>query len=307
MKFWQGSCIWFHRLALVAISTGVLTLTPAIAAINCTGNLSATEAIICKDSWLQELDQRLNMAYSKAIKVAIDKQALIRDQRKWLHETRDRCVERNCINLAYLPRIERLETSYKVNKDLHLAIAQGINESNLSSQESKTTCAKLSKLADDGHITSLIVHGHEQGNLDSQNVEEGWFFTNDDKKALRARKSLFVYGEDVKTIYKLKLTKNGAPVRFARFYQSGAEQSSWRIFNLSIILNPEDQDNGIDKVAGLDVDDTRWAEGLDSPIFYNGRYFIFSTSDVASMISWVRPNGRIRPLCFWDKEGTRLP
>lgn len=304
MKFRFEFLAW---VILVAIGMNALLSTPVFAGINCAKNLSPTEVIICKDPWLQKLDRRMNVAYDKAIEVALDKQAFIRDQQQWLRETRDRCGDSNCINLAYLPRIERLKFSYELNKDLHLAITQGINESDISRQESKEICTNLAKMAADGRIGNLFIHGFEQGNLDSQNIEDGWVFTDEDRNAIRARKSLFVYGEDVKVIYKLKLTKNGAPVRFATFYNWGAEQPLWRIFNLSIVSNPEDKDNGIDEVVGLGVDETMWARELDRPIFFHGRYFIFSTSDVASMVSWIRPNGRIRPLCFWEKGGKIVP
>jgi uncharacterized protein len=296
----------FHRIILVALLLiGFSISLPTIAAINCSGNLSPTETIICKDPWLIELDGRLNKAYGKAIKVALNKQAFIRDQQEWLQQTRDRCIDSNCINLAYLSRITSLETSYELNKDLHLAITQGINESDLSSQESQEVCDSLAKLAANGRIDKLAIHGHKQETLDSLNVEEGWVFTNEDKKKLNARKSLFLYGTgSAEVIYKLKLTKNGDPVRFASFYSWGAEASSWNVFNLSIILDPEDEDNGIDEVDGMDVDDIRWAYygGGDKPLFYRGRYFLFTSSKLKSMISWVKPNGRIRPLCLWDNN-----
>jgi uncharacterized protein len=294
-----------NRLIQTVLFGALLAPLPTIAAISCSGSLSPAEAIICKDSWLQELDNKLNEAYSKAIKVTLNKQAFIRDQREWLHQIRDRCSDSNCINLAYLPRIEKLETSYDLNKDLHLAISQGINENDLSSKESQAICDSLAKLAADGRIDELAIHGYKQKVLDSLGIEDGWIFTNEDRKKLNARKSLFVYGTgSADVIYKLKLTRNGDPVRFASFYSWGAEASSWQVFNLSIILNPDDEDNGIDKVEGMDVDDIRWAYygGGDKPIFYRGRYFLYTSSNLASMISWVRPNGRTRPLCLWNKD-----
>jgi uncharacterized protein len=306
MKSGLGMLAWARRLILVAMCTGALASPPVFAAINCAGNLSPTEAIICKGPWLKELDQRLNKAYGKAIKVTLDKQTFIHDQQQWLRETRDRCGDSNCINLAYLSRIQRLETSYALNNDLHLAITQGIKESDLSDQEAKEVCASFAQLAVDGHINELAIHGHKQETLDTLNVEDGWVFTKEDRGKLNSRKNLFLYGTGgAEVIYKLKLTRNGEPVRFASIYSWGAEASSWRVFNLSIILNPEDKDNGIDDVAGMDVDDMRWAYygGGDKPIFYHGRDFLLSSSDLASMISWVRPNGRIRPLCLWDKDG----
>lgn len=288
---------------------GFSAYSPSWAAINCAENLTPSEAIICKDSWLQELDERLNKAYSKAIKVALDKQAFIRDQKEWLRNTRDRCGDVNCMNLAYLPRIEKLETYYELNKDLHFAITQGINESDLTSQESQEVCNSLAKLAADGRIDELAIKGHKQEPIDSLDVNDGWNYTSEDRKKLNARKSLFLYGTgSADVIYKLKLTRNGDPVRFASFYSWGAEASSWNVFNLSIILNPDDEDNGIDKVDSMDVDDIRWAYygGGDKPIFYRGRYFLYTSSNLASMVSWVRPNGRTRPLCLWDKEVKKI-
>ena len=199
---------WLHRFMFLLLGFSAPSLSWA--AIICTANLTPSEAIICKDSWLQELDERLNKAYSKAIKVALDKQAFIREQKEWLRNTRDRCGDSTCINLAYLPRIKKLETSYELNKDLHFAITQGINESDLTSQESQEVCNSLAKLAADGRISELAINGHKQEPIDSLDVDDGWNFTDEDRKKLNARKSLFLYGTgSADVIYKLKLTKNG--------------------------------------------------------------------------------------------------
>lgn len=305
MKSPLGMCAWCSRYIFVVSIFGFFAPTTVHASMNCAGKLSPSEEIICKDPWLQELDDRLNKAYSRAIKVAHNKQAFIHDQQEWLRTTRDRCTDYNCLNLAYLPRIEKLITSYELNKDLYLAKTQGIDESNLSDQEGKDVCASLAKFAGNGHINELAIQGRTQETLEApNNVEDGWLFTQDDENKIQARKSLFLHGGSVTVIYKLLLRNNGEPVRFASFYSWGAEQSSSQVFNLSIIEDPDNEDNGIDVVAGMDVDDTRWAHygGTDKPIFYHGRYYLFTESDLASMVSWVRPDGRTRPICFWYRS-----
>lgn len=75
------------------------------ASFNCARATSAAEEKICTNSELSELDSELGRLYTIEKK---SNPSLISDQKRWLHETRDRCESIECLKRVYLLRISEI-------------------------------------------------------------------------------------------------------------------------------------------------------------------------------------------------------
>jgi uncharacterized protein len=291
----------FHILLLVLVFNTFSLPVAVKAAMRCDGKLSPSEAIICVDPELKRLDEILNSTFQYTLNVVYNKSGLKDEQRKWLATLRDGCKDKECFIRVYIARINEL--GYMQIETLRVI------EKQLSNQEAKDVCLSLADLADNNRLSLLSVPGKNQFSLNENDVKAGWG-VNDKEKALLLKGYLNSNGPEV--IYKLKLKPSGEPVRFAKFF-TGGTCSSDQVFNLSYILNAKYGDYGtygIDDVSDTD-DEIRWAYwgGGDYPIIYRGRYFIVTAHlanlDRVNMISWIKPNGKIRPLCLLKVESTQ--
>jgi len=77
------------------------------ASFDCAKATSAVETKICTDAELSELDGELGRLYTTEKNTNT---SLVRGQKQWLHETRDRCESIECIKNAYSLRISEIRT-----------------------------------------------------------------------------------------------------------------------------------------------------------------------------------------------------
>jgi uncharacterized protein len=96
----------FCLCALIAIF--VIPTAIRAASFNCSKASTKTEKAICSDPMLSRLDEDMAAAYSKALKTS-DRDAVKKEQRKWLKEILAPCIEdKACIRKAYENRLRQL-------------------------------------------------------------------------------------------------------------------------------------------------------------------------------------------------------
>ena len=93
-----------YALVLIALSFGAISTQAA--SFDCAKAVSAVEKLICENPALSDLDEQMARAYRE--KVAIDPELSRTEQRVWISETRNRCVDGGCLYTAYRNRINTL-------------------------------------------------------------------------------------------------------------------------------------------------------------------------------------------------------
>lgn len=174
----------------------------------------------------------------------------------------------------------------------------------LSNDEARALCGSLATVADEQGLKELAIPGNEPWVYVPGKERAGWTLSSEDLARLAARE--LYWSKEIQTLYKLRPTPKSHPILFAAF-STGGTCASEHVFNIPQLLDPQVRDEGIDNVDDPD-ELIRWAYwgGGDYPIFYRGRYFMvvsaFTDRDRVNMISWIKPDGRIRPLCLLSAE-----
>ncbi|MEZ5614397.1 MAG: lysozyme inhibitor LprI family protein [Rhodocyclaceae bacterium] len=279
----------------------LLAVTEVQAGDRCAGtqpNWAETE--ICTDQHLMSLDEALNNAYSLVRQSVPDKSGLRNTQLKWLRLIRDGCTSKECLERVYQERLTELSEL--------LISAVRPSEKPLSNNEAEETCKALAVLADNERLVSLAIPGKNQWQLDEKSTKAGWSISQEEKAKLEAHESY--WSNEPRTVYRLRLTAKGSPTRFASF-STGGTCASYQVFNIPYLLSSKGDDVGVDDVSDPE-EEIRWAYwgGGDYPIFYRGHYFMI-TSDLSNknrvnMISWIKPDGRQRPLCLLSAKNTKM-
>lgn len=96
-------------LLAVGIAAGVLAPEARAAGFDCSKASTAVEKAICGDPKLSSLDEELSAAYSKALSSAVDRDAMKAEQRRWLTQVRNKCVDALCLEEAYRVRFTEID------------------------------------------------------------------------------------------------------------------------------------------------------------------------------------------------------
>lgn len=288
-----------HRLILMWLPLLALVLplalgsTTAHARDRCSASkLSREDVEFCAGLRVKEVDDAMNRALRLALTVVADPKALRLQHQKWQRNVRDKCSGRECLLRVYQTRTAALGRV--------IATSAKVTDQPLSNQDAQNTCEALAGLADRQRLSSLALPGMDQWPFADTAPPSDSAYTPQEKARLQARD--LGWPAEARTIYLLRLAPGAAPTRFASFF-TGGSCPAYQTFNLPYLLEAKNGDLGIDKVA--DGDELfRWAYlgGGDYPIFHQGRNFIVTADlanpDKATMVSWVKPDGRTRPLCM---------
>lgn len=123
LRQWKGGSV--KRITWVFLGWLVLLTTAHAASFDCTKATNAAEKMICGDSELSKLDERLAATYKQALKhaeesyageagyvkqalVPQEKEAVTEEQKRWLKDVRDTCQDKECIEAVYQSRINEL-------------------------------------------------------------------------------------------------------------------------------------------------------------------------------------------------------
>lgn len=96
------------QITWVALGWLALTATAQAASFNCAKATSKIEKLICGNSELSKLDERLGTVYLQVINQNLDKNDVIQGQRHWLKTVRNDCEDIGCLTTAYKDRISVL-------------------------------------------------------------------------------------------------------------------------------------------------------------------------------------------------------
>ncbi len=100
----------------VLINLLLLGATQA-ASFDCARAGTSIEKMICADPELSALDGSLALRYKKVLEAARSPSVLREEQRLWLREVRNRCIDVPCLRTAYMQWAKRYEWSTKLEKD----------------------------------------------------------------------------------------------------------------------------------------------------------------------------------------------
>ena len=118
--FQYARSIFYRRsLAVFIISLGLINFLPVqvgAASFACEKTATPIEKKICADPELSGLDEKLAMAYQKALGTATDKKSVQRRQREWF-TTRNTCQDQACLVAAHGMRLAQLSRSGKENEN----------------------------------------------------------------------------------------------------------------------------------------------------------------------------------------------
>lgn len=177
----------------------------------------------------------------------------------------------------------------------------------MSDAEAKAACTALAQLADQGELSRLAVRGRDPSSAGRDAAGAGWTVTAEEEAELRASSNFWFTGTG--TVYQLRLSPTGPPTRFASFFAGGTCQAT-HTRNVELLLKSRGSDDGVDPVPDPE-ERVRWAYwgGGDYPVLHRGRHFMV-TADLSdpnrvAMVSWIRPDGRQRPLCLLSVENLR--
>lgn len=100
------------RLSAILLAVGLAVAVHApqaeAAGFDCSKASTAVEKAICGDPKLSSLDEELSAIYSRAMSSAVDRDAMKAEQRRWLTQVRNKCVDAMCLEDAYRVRFAEL-------------------------------------------------------------------------------------------------------------------------------------------------------------------------------------------------------
>jgi len=152
--FESSSCRLVVALVMMA---GPVTLRAA--ELDCGGQLSAPERIVCRDETLSALDYRLDVLYSLAGEIAQHADAVRSEQTEWLHGVRDSCADASCLATAYRQRVDALWHVVQQSAD---PLPQEINGRVQHAPSLSPYCSIVAEGSDAGDWFSIEMSTHDR-------------------------------------------------------------------------------------------------------------------------------------------------
>ena len=208
---------------------------------------------------------------------------------------------RQCESFAYgVTLIAALCAGFGPNalaKDARNAKPESISDQPLTEKYAAEACTSIASLADQGRLSGLAIAGERYFN--------GWL-SGGESEHLAQNADFEV--DKIETVYMVRTNKRTGQVRFAKV-STGGTCASEQVFNIDYLLKSNSRNMGIDAVDDSQ-DKIRWTYwgGGDYPIHYRDRNFVVTAnlrdSNEIRMLSWIKPDGRIRPLCLLNVKST---
>lgn len=232
--------------------------------------LSEVEKLICESNKLKSLDWDLNARFESVMFFSMNNAKLRAGQRNWLVRERNKCRSAPCLEQAYLTRIGTLQQEIA-----RLTVPSGVR---VDRSNVEKVCQEIVALADRKVLENYSIPA-----------------------TLRADKTV-----SASESFALSLVKGKPMVRFSSVSTGG---TCWS----SELRNDSLEEAG--KITFAQVDDpgdelrwSWWGAG-DYPAYINGRFFAITSGDDPNhlrLISWIRPDGYIQPLCSVEQSFERV-
>jgi len=237
---------------------------------------------------------KLNQVYSSAYK--FDKNIIKADQLSWLKNIRNKCDTESCMKKVYVDRI-----LYLFDK---IESLKSINETNIEKSQYSQICGDIAGLAESNKLKELVTIG--VGVNDGFKVNDmvsKWNETKEEKILVYQK----LFSNNLDEIFNIRISNNGDSKKYLRYW-SGGTCSSYDIYASDYILASVDNYEGRVEVNDPD-DELRWANwgGSEYIIYYKERHFVVTGSlSSPNLVSWVKPDGKILPLCLFEEAASRL-
>lgn len=241
------------------------------ASFDCTKAISSVEKLVCEYPDLATLDVTLSQLYQMGIPAGRAKDNVIKSQRLWLRDVRNKCKDKDCIEKAYKNRINVIS---RVDKIMPLSKREYI-------------CSKVTGYINDGSIKTQFVSMRDIG-LEKQ---QQWINTHSN-----------VIGIAPIQTYEFS---NEGKYRTLGLMVGGGTCGNCDIFDMSsnlLSLDPEDDAKEHLRWASWGMCDDLMFVDKD-PIIVTGRFS--GGRSRATLVSWIAPDGIRRPLCYLDITGER--
>lgn len=263
----------------------------------CTDQTGWPESAICKSRAVSDLDGQLNSIYRLVRDVTPDKNALLKEQLQWLISVRDACSDEACLMDVYSIRVAQLSARFGQSMQ--------ITAQPFSNQEARQTCEAIAQKASKGELAKLEIPPVWNGWAPREPYPQEGVLSYDEQAKLEADNNRPA------GVYLLRTAADQPPRRIVEFYTGGTCSAS-QIFDLDHVLKA----GGYAEESSVEaVDDpeemVRWAYwgGGDYPIVYNERLLLVASAgdqNQARLVSWVKPDGLVRPLCLIDGVASSL-
>jgi hypothetical protein len=147
----------YRLVVALVMMAGPVTLQAT--EVDCGGQLSAQERLVCRDETLSALDYRLDVLYSLASEIAQHADAVRSEQTEWLHGVRDNCADASCLATAYRQRVDALWHAVQKSAD---PLPREINARVQHSPSLSPYCSIVAEGSDAGDWFSIEMSIHDQ-------------------------------------------------------------------------------------------------------------------------------------------------
>ncbi len=265
----------------------------------------SVEALICSDSALQGLDGTLEAFYRAALAQSKQPAALRLRQRRWLRDVRGRCGAKECLARAYRRRVLELQD------DLLASTAPVAAPMDAKSAEG--ICRSVAALADAGKLGERFLPPLPVEILQSERPAAasigGAPFA---RLAREIHDKSFAAPADV--VIRIRVAARRPPVAFGDVSTGGSCPSAelWNLEYLGAAFARGEEDPSTLVAPDDPKDDLSgsWWGAHDRAAFVDGRPLVVTVSyanpDLLNLVSWIRPDGRIQPLCSTSYDTYRV-
>ena len=241
------------------------------ASFDCSKANSSVEKLICGYPNLATLDVKLSQLYKASIASGIDKENILKSQRTWLKNVRNKCKDDECLEKVYRSRINDISNVNVI----------------MPYKKRKLICDNVTKLINDGSINNYFVPMQQIG-LEYQNT---WIKRYPDM-AGRSPSERYDFIDQGET-------------RTFVLLEGGGTCGACDIVDLKSILPvlyPADDAEEHLRWSSWGMCDRLMFSGKE-PIVVTGRMGYGESR--ATLVSWIAPDGINRPLCYLDITGER--
>jgi uncharacterized protein len=99
-----------HDLLICTFLLLIFAANIDAASFDCGKAAAKVETLICKDQALSKMYEELVALYAKTLKETADPLLVKKQQREWLRNSRDRCIDVSCLRDAYTRRMKQLSS-----------------------------------------------------------------------------------------------------------------------------------------------------------------------------------------------------
>jgi uncharacterized protein len=114
LNFWQWTNVFGEAMVKglwvgAILAKGILWNFAGAASFDCKNAGTTIELKICENAELEQLDEKLAGKYREKLKNKAEMAAILRDQRNWLRDVRNKCQDTACLVAAYRGRMAQID------------------------------------------------------------------------------------------------------------------------------------------------------------------------------------------------------